>query len=151
MAKLINPVIGPNDSNKLVQPGFYRFFTTEASTTLICMHIKTNVPRNSDIMSMIEAVGHNYKTNTGIRCAWVFYAYSGGGLYIGLKKLYNGFEPKDIYYSVDGYVVIVALSHYQGFWYNGFTLNGYQVAGNGREHKLQVLGIAQSSELTGAF
>jgi hypothetical protein len=92
------------------------------------IHMKTNVPHQSYVMIMIEAVGYNYGTAAPLRCAWNIYSYT---YQIGnvQNTAYNGMSAHSIYISSDNYYVIVGYA--SSLYYCGFTLNAYNTAGNG--------------------
>lgn len=89
--------------------GVFRYSKTGEDHTSYFLHLKTNVPRLSNAMCMIEAVGYAYSTGQSIRCAWTFYPYEGDAvnLYnVGLQSIYPGMIPNSAYISADGFVCI---------------------------------------------
>lgn len=115
----------------VMQQAFYHFSTTSGSPLYI--HMKTDIPKSSNIMFYIEAEGYNYGTTYAVSCAWSGYPYSGdGNLYnVYMYNFYSGLSADGVYLSSDNYVVIrgYAASHY----FNGFVLNSVMAnpAGNG--------------------
>lgn len=132
-----------------VHRSLHKAFTSDASVTYI--HFKTNVPIASYIMTTIEAVGYNYGMAAPIRCAWGFYTY---GTYIVTSSLrnsaYTGLSANGIYASADGNVCIRGYAS-GGSYYNGFVLNGYQTAGNGRGFALQITASSYGTNSGSAF
>lgn len=113
-------------------------------------HFKTNVPIASYIMTTIEMVGYNYGNASPIRCAWGFYTY---GTYIVTAATrtssYTGMSANGMYATIDGYVAI--RSYAASNHYTGFTLNGYQTAGNGRGFDLKILAASYGTNSGSAF
>ena len=98
-------------------------------------HFKTNIPYQSSVMFMIEAIGYNYGSSQNIRSSWCGYTYSAGTVIysIGLHNAYPGLSAHGMYYSSDGYVVIRANgeSYFTGWAFNAYTTNptmaGFQI------------------------
>lgn len=139
----------PDNSGYNVIRSLHKAFTTNSSVTYI--HFKTNVPISSYIMTMIEAVGFNYGMSLPIRCSWGFYTY---GSYIYNNSLrnsaYTGMTADAVYTSSDNYVCVRAYTS-GGSYYNGFILNGYQTAGNGRGYDLQITASSYGTNSGSAF
>jgi hypothetical protein len=113
-------------------------------------HFKTNVPIVSYIMTMIEMVGYHYGAALPIRCAWGFYTYEGSIITAAVRtSAYTGMSAHGIYSTADGYVAI--RSYAASNYYNGFTLNGYQTAGNGRGFDLRILAASYGTNSGSAF
>lgn len=106
------------------------------------IHMKTNIPHQSYVMIMIEAVGYNYGTAAPIRCAWNFYTYTSffGSLQ---TSAYNGMSAHSHYISSDSKVVIVGYA--SSLYYCGFTLNVYNTAGNGYGYETSIISSVQTS------
>lgn len=114
-------LVFPTTMGSTYKRGLYWFNTTSGSPLYI--HMKTNIPKDSDKMFYIEAEGYNYGTALPVLCSWCGYTWSGSGtLYsTNLTNFYTGMSADGIYYSTDNFVVIraYASSHY----FNGFILN----------------------------
>jgi hypothetical protein len=127
----------------VMQQAFYHFGTTSGSPLYI--HMKTNIPKQSNIMFYIEAEGYNYGTTYSILCSWTGYPYSVDGvLYqVGLSNFYSGMTAHGVYQSSDNYVVLRAYadSHY----YNGFVLNSVMSAPAGQGFRVSILSAVQTS------
>jgi hypothetical protein len=149
MAYLSYPVnMYPDSGGYAVKRSIYKAFTTDSSATYL--HFKTNVPIASYIMTVIEAVGYNYGPSQPVRCAWGFYTY---GTYIvssSVRTCYSGVEANGMYASSDGYVCIRGYAP-GGSYFNGFILNGYQTAGNGRGYDLQITAASYGTNSGSAF
>jgi hypothetical protein len=114
------------------------------------LHFKTNVPIATFIMTMIEMIGYNYGASVPIRCAWGFYTYGGSIITAAVRtSAYNGVSANGIYATADGYVAIRAYA--ASNYYTGFTLNGYQTAGNGRGFDLKILAASYGTNSGSAF
>jgi len=139
----------PDNGGHNVIRTLHKAFTSDSSVTYI--HFKTNVPIASYIMTMIEAVGYNYGMQAPIRCAWGFYTY---GTYIVTQSVrtsaYGGMTAHGIYASSDNYVCIRGYTS-GGSYFNGFVLNGYQTAGNGRGYDLQITASSYGTNSGNAF
>ena len=113
-------------------------------------HFKTNVPIASYIMTMIEMIGYAYGNALPIRCAWGFYTFGGSIIYATVRtSAYTGMSAHGIYSTADGYVAIRAYA--ASNYYTGFTLNGYQTAGNGRGFDLKILAASYGTNSGSAF
>ena len=150
MAYLSYPVnMYPDNGGYAVHRSIFKAFTTDGSVTYL--HFKTNVPIASYIMTMIEAVGYNYGMSAPIRCAWGFYTY---GSYIYSSSVrntgYTGLSANGVYASTDGYVCIRGYSS-GGSYFNGFILNGYQTAGNGRGFDILITAASYGTNSGNAF
>jgi hypothetical protein len=140
MAQLSSPVrVYPYNGWWLQQRNIFNFMTTSGSPTYI--HIKTNIPSNSDSMWMIEAVGYNYGNGNATRSAWGFYVYSNTIYGIGLQNAYGGLGVNGVYKSSDNYVV---LRCNQGNYFNGFMLNAYATRGNTTHYNVSVIASVQT-------
>ena len=140
----------PDNNGYNVIRTLHKAFTSDSSVTYI--HFKTNVPIASYIMTMIEAVGYNYGMYAPIRCAWAFNTNGTGDVQhqtFGYST-YSGISPKAIYTSSDNYVCISAFAS-DGSYFNGFVLNGYQTAGNGRGYDLQITAASYGTNSGNAF
>lgn len=125
-----------NDGTFMQYKGFWKFNTYYEQPPFL--HMKTNI--NQTNMWMIEALGYSYCGATKIRSAWTFH-WDGNSLYnISYSYLggYGGLRPNNVYMSVDGYVVIVAVFNCTG--YVGFMLNGYNTADVYTQNLLAVTG-----------
>lgn len=149
MAYLSYPVnMYPDSGGYAVKRSIYKALATDGTVTYL--HFKTNVPIASYIMTMIEAVGFNYGPSLPVRCSWAFYTY---GSYIansGLQNTYTGMLANGVYGSSDGYACIRGYTS-GGSYYNGFILNGYQTAGNGRGYDLQITAASYGTNSGNAF
>lgn len=114
------------------------------------LHFKTNNPITSYIMTMIEAVGYNYGMAKPVRCAWGFYTYGNTIVYTNVRDAYQGMQANGIYASTDGYACIRAYTS-GGSYFNGFVLNAYQTAGNGRGFDLQITAASYGTNSGAAF
>lgn len=117
------------------------------------LHLKTNIPKNSNRMFMIEAVGYNYGQGQNIRCAHCGYPYSGSGTIISSQSstLYPGMTADGLYYSSDDYVVLRYNTSSTYYW--GCTWNAYSANPSANGHQVEVLafsGTAGNSE-AGAY
>lgn len=115
-------IIPQNETLGIVQYTIDRFVYYE--TTNLYFHYKTNIPKQSGIMFMLEAVGYSYGASQGVRCSWSGYTYSGSStiINIGLHNAYPGLSAYSMYYSADNYVVFVG---YGNAYCAGWTINGY--------------------------
>jgi hypothetical protein len=134
-------------SNTYLESGMHQYGiftlnnTNGANGTYI--HMETNITQpSSNIMVMIEAVGYNYGTSLPIRCAWNFYSYA---YVIGNvnNSSYTGLSADGVYYATSGYVAIRAYA--SNLHYCGFTLNAYQVAGNGYQQPISIRRASQNT------
>jgi hypothetical protein len=148
MAYLSYPVkMYPDNGGYAVHRSIHKAFTDNSAVTYI--HFKTNVPNVSYIMTMIEAVGFNYGMSLPIRCAWGFYSYN--YLISSVRDTgYTGLSANGVYISSDNYICIRGYAS-GGSYYNGFILNGYQVAGAGRGHALQITASSYGTNSGNAF
>lgn len=141
MASSLTPSDVYIGASPLYQRAFYRYATV--ATTPLYLHLKTNIPKNSDIMFYIEADGFNFGRAQSTLCAWTGYPYSGSGTIIStsLTNWYTGMDAHGLYLSTDNYVVLraYASTHY----YNGFVLNAVMANPAGYDHKVQILAVAQ--------
>lgn len=123
------------------QMGFWRFFYGGNTWSAGYIHIKTDIPWNSEVMIGIEAVGHNFGAYQAIRCQWSWYAYNqspSAPYSVGLQNGYSGLLANGIYYSSDGYAVLRGY-HSASIYYFGFTLNAHMGASGGGSRKINVL------------
>ena len=126
MAVLAVPTgIYPEGGGYLQQYGIY---TTCNTSSVTYYHMKTNIPHQSYVMIMLEAVGYNYSYNGPVRCAWNIYSYSYQISNVQ-NSAYNGASAYSVYISSDNYYVIVMSA--PSLYYCGFTINVYNTAGNG--------------------
>lgn len=140
--------MNPDNGGYAVHRSIYKAFTTDGSATYL--HFKTNVPIASYIMTMIEAVGYNYGMSLPVRCSWAFYTY---GSYIynnSLRDTYTGMSANGVYGSSDGFVCIRGYAS-GGSYFNGFILNGYQTAGNGRGFDILITAASYGTNSGSAF
>ena len=132
--------IYPENSGYLQQYSIFNVANLSSSGTYI--HMKTNIPHQSGLMIMIEAVGYNYGTAAPIRCAWNMYSYTYQISNVQ-NSAYNGMSAYSIYISSDNYYVIVGYA--SSMYYCGFTLNAYNSAGTGIGFITQITSAAQTS------
>ena len=106
------------------------------------LHFETNIPNQSYIMMMVEAVGYCYATAKPIRCAWNFYSYSYA---IGnvANTSYDGASAEGIYFGNAGYVCLRA--YLPGQHFACFILNAYPTAGNGAGTGLSIRRSSQNN------
>lgn len=127
----------------VMQQAFYSFSTSSGSPLYI--HMKTNIPKSSNIMFYIEAEGYNYGTALPVLCSWTGYPFSGdGNLYnVSLTNFYTGMTADGVYLSSDNYVVLRAYagSHY----FNGFVLNSVMANPNGNNVRVSISAVNQNS------
>lgn len=113
------------------------------------IHMETNITQpSSNVMVMIEAVGYCYGRALPIRCSWNFYSYA----YIISNvnnSSYTGLNADGVYYASSGYVVIRAYA--TDLYYCGFTLNAYQVAGNGYQQPISIRRASQNTTSGGYY
>jgi hypothetical protein len=132
--------IYPENGGYLQQYSIFNVANLSSSGTYI--HMKTNIPHQSGLMIMIEAVGYNYGTAAPIRCAWNMYSYTYQISNVQ-NSAYNGMSAYSVYISSDNYYVIVGYA--SSMYYNGFTLNAYNSAGTGIGFITQITSAAQTS------
>lgn len=127
----------------VMQQAFYSFGTTSGSPLYI--HMKTNIPKSSNIMFYIEAEGYNYGTALPVLCSWTGYPFSGdGNIYnISLTDYYSGMSANGVYMSSDNYVVLRAYA--AGHYFNGFVLNSVMANPNGNNVRVSILAANQNS------
>lgn len=132
--------IYPENGGYLQQYSIFNVANLSSSGQYI--HMKTNVPHQSYLMIMIEAVGYNYGTAAPIRCSWNFYTYD---YFFGEKQtsVYNGLTAHSHYISSDNKVVIVGYA--SSLYYCGFTLNAYNTAGAGFGYNTSIISSIQTS------
>lgn len=142
-----------NISSTQEQIGVFRmFFGQEGWWYPGYIHIKTDIPWNSEVMIGIEAVGHNYGARQAIRCQWSWYAYNqqpSAPYSVGLHNLYSGLVAHGIYYSADGYAVIRAY-HASSLYHVGFSLNVHFGAG-GIRREVAVLAYNVTTSSTNQY
>jgi hypothetical protein len=152
MANLSYPINSyPDNGGYAVQRSIYKAFTPSLDVSYI--HFKTNVPLSGYIMTMIEAVGYNYGMSLPVRCSWAFYTYGTSIPFTNVVNGYGGMQANGIYASADGYACIRGHtpSASGGSYFNGFVLNAYQTAGNGRGFPVQVLAASYGNNSGSAF
>ena len=126
----------------VMQQAFSGFSTTSGSPSYI--HLKTDIPKSSNIMFYIEAEGYNYGTALPVLCSWTGYPFGDGNLYnVSLTNFYTGMTADGAYLSSDNYVVLraYAASHY----FNGFVLNSVMANPNGNNVRVSILASSQNS------
>ncbi len=106
------------------------------------IHMKTNIPHQSYVMIMLEAVGYNYGVGLPLRCAWNIYSYTYQISNVQ-NTAYNGLSAHSVYISSDNYYVIVGYA--SSLYYCGFTVNVYNTAGNGYGFITSITSSVQTS------
>lgn len=132
--------IYPENGGYLQQYSIFNVANLSSSGSYI--HMKTNIPHQSGLMIMIEAVGYNYGTAAPIRCSWNMYSYTYQISNVQ-NSAYNGMNAYSVYISSDNYYVIVGYA--ASMYYCGFTLNAYNSAGTGIGFITQITSAAQTS------
>lgn len=132
----------------LQQRGIYAGIFYGSSLNYI--HIKTNIPKQSSVMAMFEAIGYNlgqaYNPGKPVRCCWCFYTYSGTAdpYSVGLTNSYTGLSAHGVYYSADNYTCLRAY-HSVSTYYCGFSLDAYVNAGANPGYPVTVLAASQNN------
>lgn len=131
---IVNP---KTTGGSLIQNGFHWMTTTDGSYTY--MHVKTNIPYQSNQMYYIEAQGYNYGAAASIESVWVGYPYSGSTVIIAqdVKNWAPGITALDSYYSADNYVCLRATM--PNTYYIGVTFNAIMANPNGFGFEVSVL------------
>ncbi len=120
--------------NGQVRRDFIAWSTTERRSDPI--HIKTNIPKKSNVMYRVLVEGYNYGMGAVINSDIVGYTYTGWET-IGQAQAnnYTGGVAISQYYSSDGYVVIKLTTqdtYYLGFaasaWFTNPNGNGFNIA-----------------------
>lgn len=141
---LSNTGVYPENSGYLQQYNFFSIANLSSGGGGY-IHMKTNIPHQSYVMIMIEAVGYNYGAAAPLRCAWNIYSYAYQISNVQ-NTAYNGMSANNIYISSDNYYVIVGYS--PSLYYCGFTLNAYNTAGNGYGFNTSIISSVQSGSST---
>jgi hypothetical protein len=132
-------------ANFQVKRDFATWNTTAGSGDPV--HIKTNIPYQSNIMYRILVEGYNYGMALPINSEAVGYPYSGSGTIINQGNVnQSGGVSISQYYSTDGYVVIKLSA--ATFYYAGFSVSAWLTnpAGNGFDIKALAI-VQQASDL----
>ncbi len=115
-------------------------------------HYKTNIPKGSSWMGMVEFVGNSYGNGSvPIRSAICFYAYSATQtlINVGLSTGYSGgMTAETVYQSSDNYAVLVVST---SSYYSGWVLNAYQSNPTTPGFDLQILAMSQSNSTSPVF
>ena len=111
-----------SSQNGKVKRDFLTWNTTQR--TSIPIHIKTNIPKQSNVMYRIAVEGYNYGVAAIINSDVVGYTYSGWD-HIGKAQTNNYADGVAIsqYYSSDGYVVIKLTT--DDTYYIGFSVSAW--------------------------
>jgi hypothetical protein len=136
-------------TSPIYQRAIYWFNTTAGSPLYI--HLKTNIPANSNQMFYIEAEGYNYGRAQPILCSWTGYPWSGSGttINVSLTNFYPGMAADGVYQSSDNYVVLRASSITSNY-YNGFIINAVMANPNGFGFQVSILASVQTDQ-SGAY
>lgn len=132
MATLLGPtkISSTMDSYNRVQMHFFRYSPgdVDAGAGDYYIHLKTNIPRYSSAMYMIEAVGYNYGIGQSIRCAWTGYMYNDPGYTVYAPNQFQGYPGLTAhgqYVSSDNFLVLRATA--ATLRWPSFTLSAYQM------------------------
>lgn len=138
-------VVPGNESLVAIKYTMARFVYWDAGS--FYLHYKTNIPKQTDIMFMLEAVGYSYAGAQAIRCSWCGYSYSRSYTILnsGVHTAYPGLTAHSMYYSADGFVVIVA---YGAVYCSGWTFNSYALNPAGFAFDIQITASAQAATAT---
>jgi len=147
MATLLNPTSIYPPQGGVCSKAIFHMVDTGYPTYY---HFKTNVPLNSYIMCMVEAVGYSYGARVPIRCAWTFYAYQYFGPGNGLQNSnYTGLTANGIYLSSDNYYCIRANT--SSGYYTGFVLNAYTLNPTGAGFETRILAATANTNSGNAY
>ena len=133
-----------NTSIGVMQKAFYQFSTTNGSGGNY-IHLKTNIPKSSDVMFQIEADGYAYGNACPILCVWNAYPYSGTGtlINVGTATLYTGMSADGLYQSSNNYVCLRGYT--SGPYFCGFVLNSVMANPAGYNFKVSISAANQNS------
>lgn len=123
---------------------YFNTFTDNLGASYI--HLKTSIPKQSSVMSMLEAIGYNFGPSQPIRCSWAFYTYAAVSdpYSVGLQNTYNGLIAHGVYYSSDNYTCIRAYNS-SSTYYCGFTVDVYATAGANPGYPVSITAAAQNT------
>jgi hypothetical protein len=128
----------------LVQRDLLHFMDTAQSSTPI--HIKTNIPVQSNIMYKLVVDGYNYGNGTSILSEAVGYPYGGVSCLTSQSTVdHAGGVAISQYCSSDGYVVIKLTAG--SFYYVGFTVSAYLTNPTGTGFVVSATAVRSTSNL----
>jgi|GEM_PF-1316674 len=129
-------------ANFQVKRDFVTWNTTAGSGNPV--HIKTNIPYQSNVMYRILVEGYNYGNSQPINSEAVGYTYSG---WTTIANAVNVNQSSGVsisqYYSSDGYVVIKLNAG--SFYYAGFSVSAWLTNPAGNAFDIKALSIVQQA------